>query len=260
MGGCGLGREDQIMDALFMDGYHGALGAAKAADGRIDHGAALVNDQFEFNPLLHKPVTGRRNAVAAGLLVAGGGNPHIATRRIALLQKLLQRLQFAVKGTLGIRRAATIDLAVHDPSFKRRIVPVFLFRGFHHIVMAHEHDVAVFLRALQFVDQTAVAENHPLAISVDQRKHFRHQIAEFGKLRIVMASFDGYRPASDHFLEFRGILRRLFRIRGNIGVQLCSAHGNSLFRLFFHPSPNSRQSQGIKSTGRTLVLPAGLMN
>ena len=78
-----LRRALEQVAALFMHGEHRAL-AGDTWHRRSDDRAALVEDQLEFNALFFKILQRQRDAVAADLLIVGGGEPQVAGRLEAL--------------------------------------------------------------------------------------------------------------------------------------------------------------------------------
>ena len=95
-----------------------------------------------------------RCTVAGPLLRAGRGEIYVALGRVALLQKLLDRLEKCHDRGLGVSRSATPDLAVGDVAGKRLVLPFALGRDY--VLMAHEQYRHAVARALPFEQQIAV--------------------------------------------------------------------------------------------------------
>lgn len=93
------------------------IGAAMTA-------AALVEDQLEFNALFFKILQRQRDAVAADLLIVGGGEPQVAGRLEALPQQLLKSRKFREQRRFRIHCAAAPELTVRDLRGKWRVLPL----------------------------------------------------------------------------------------------------------------------------------------
>ena len=213
--------------ALFMHGEHRAL-AGDTWHRRSDDRAALVEDQLEFNALFFKILQRQRDAVAADLLIVGGGEPQVAGRLEALPQQLLKSRKFREQRRFRIHCAAAPELTVRDLRGKWRVLP--LPRARDHVVVGHHHHIAALVFAGQLVDPAVVAERHKLRLFMEERKQFPHGVAQFFKFRIVKAFAAGNRFAADHLGQPLRMLRKLcfaviIGLRREPAPALFGAHG-----------------------------------
>ena len=213
----GGGGAVQPVTALFVDSHHGAFLALHASERRLDHRAALVQNDFEGDALFLEIFQRLGDAVAAQLFIVGRADVDVAGRLEPLGQQFFQGGKFCEQRCFRVHCAPAPELSAGDLSGEGVVLPFAL--GGYHIVVGHEHDVPPGVLSGQFVDPAIVGEGQLCALFMHQGEQLRHDIAELGKLRVIVGVIDGYGFAADHLLQPLGVelellLREIQRGRG----------------------------------------------
>ena len=190
-----------------MDCHHGAL-FVDAGHGRVDDGAALVNDPVKAQPLLFEIVQRQQCPVAAGLLVVGGKQVHVHGEHKAFCQQFLNGAKLRKQGSLGVHSASAPELAVPDDTGKGLFLPAA--GCLHHIVVGHHHDIAALVGAPPFVQVGVITQNGKLCLFAQQGKEGLNHGPELEKLFRLKAVFFGNSPAPDHFRQTLGVVQVSF--------------------------------------------------
>lgn len=126
-GGVGLGRGGvtagggnavlQVHHALFGNADERA-GLLDAGENILDHRAALIHDKLDIDIVLLEPVDDIDGAGAVDLLLTGESEVNILLRLEALRNQMIGGSQYAVKGDLGIKGAASPQHAILDDALE----------------------------------------------------------------------------------------------------------------------------------------------